>query len=80
MEDLYGDLAVDHSTHRVAELEMEVAALRQELAENNVLVNSLKTTVQNLQSNVSCLYLTASQELKRKDAQIDRLRSSKFTR
>jgi len=80
MEDLYTDLTVDHNTHRVAELEMQVAALTQELKQKNQLVGSLSNTVQNLESNLSCLYLTAAQELKRRDSQIAALRDVKHTR
>lgn len=73
-DDLYAGLTVDHNTHRVAELEMEVNAMRQELLEKNALIDSLQAMVENLQSNVSCLYLTASQELKRRDMQLSSLK------
>jgi predicted nucleic acid-binding Zn-ribbon protein len=72
--DLYNDLVVDHNSHRVNELELEVAALREEVAKKNKLIISLQSSIRNLESNISCLYLTASQELKRKDGQIATLR------
>ena len=75
--DLYADLTNDHTSQRVKELEIELAAAKKELAIKNELINSLQHSVHNLESNISCLYLTASQELKRRDAQIANLRQSR---
>ena len=77
MDDLYADLNTDHTDHKVNELELELASLREELAGKNKLIVSLQASVHNLESNVSCLYLTAAQELKRRDAQIASLKSLK---
>jgi len=58
-------------------LEIDLAAAKKELAIKNELINSLQHSVHNLESNMSCLYLTASHELKRRDAQIANLRQSR---
>ncbi|TMW68279.1 hypothetical protein Poli38472_005747 [Pythium oligandrum] len=83
MDDLYGDL--DTSTQALAKTELqqekqrvekENDKLKTELAELQLQNRLLGERTKALETNISTLFVTAQHELKRKDAEIQRLREA----